>query len=402
MRSNSRARNANRVVACILVGNEVVLRGDLHGRARRAPRPRSRRHPPARQHRGAVARLDRASATRRACRLHRRAHAALLGRRRGGGGRRLRHRQAAAPRGSAFPDKPIVIGEVGWPSDGAHARIGGGIDREPGAVPAAVPQSTRDSSGYVYLRDGGLRPAVEERRPRARSAPYWGVYDADRQQKFEFSAPIVRVPHWQVLAASSVIAAAILLWLFYFHSHTLRNRGRSFLAIVVYATATLLVTWILYDFSQQYLTVSSVLVGAVMLVGMTGSSRCCSPKAHEWAEAHWVTGARPDLRSRPSVADSPAAAGLGARAGIRRAARHADRRRWTRSPALDYPDFEVLVIDNNTAGRVAVAAGRGPLRRPWARDSASSTSTPLDGLQGGRAQLRAARSTDAATPRWSA
>ena len=60
-----------------------------------------------------------------------------------------------------------------------------------------------------------------------------------------------------------------MLWLFYFHSHTLRNRGRSFLAVVVYSTATLLV-WTIYDFSQQYLTVSSVLVGAVLMVGMLG------------------------------------------------------------------------------------------------------------------------------------
>ena len=55
---------------------------------------------------------------------------------------------------------------------------------------------------------------------------YWGVYDADRQQKFEFRAPIVRVPHWHVLAAASVLAAAFMLWLFYFHSHTLRNLTR--------------------------------------------------------------------------------------------------------------------------------------------------------------------------------
>ena len=124
---------------------------------------------------------------------------------------------------------------------------------------------------------------------------YWGVYDADRQQKFEFRAPIVRVPHWHVLAAASVLAAAFMLWLFYFHSHTLRNRGRSFLAVVVYATATLLV-WTLYDFSQQYLTVGSVLVGAVLMVGMLGVIAVLFAEAHEWAEARWVDTHRRLLR----------------------------------------------------------------------------------------------------------
>lgn len=92
---------------------------------------------------------------------------------------------------------------------------------------------------------------------------------ADHEQKFAFTKPIVRIPHWHVLAAASVITAAVLLWLFYFHSRTLRNRGRSFLAMVVYTTATLVV-WILYDFSQQYMTISSMLVGALLLLGMAG------------------------------------------------------------------------------------------------------------------------------------
>ena len=33
---------------------------------------------------------------------------------------------------------------------------------------------------------------------------YWGVYDVNRQPKFAFTAPIVRVPEWHILAAISV------------------------------------------------------------------------------------------------------------------------------------------------------------------------------------------------------
>ncbi len=117
---------------------------------------------------------------------------------------------------------------------------------------------------------------------------YWGVYDADRQQKFAFNKPIVRIPHWHVLAAASVITAAVLLWLFYFHSRTLRKRGRSFLAIVVYATATLVV-WILYDFSQQYMTVTSVRSERCCWSAWRGVIAVLLAEAHEWAEAHWVT-----------------------------------------------------------------------------------------------------------------
>jgi exo-beta-1,3-glucanase (GH17 family) len=39
-----------------------------------------------------------------------------------------------------FPDKQIVIGEVGWPSDGRTQRRGGQLG-ERGAVPAPVPRA---------------------------------------------------------------------------------------------------------------------------------------------------------------------------------------------------------------------------------------------------------------------
>ena len=170
----------------------------------------------------------------------------------------------------AFPGKPIVIGEVGWPSEGRTRES---------AVATTANEALFLRRFLAYAEQQRLEYFVMEAfdqpwkaAAEGKVGAYWGVYDADRQQKFEFRAPIVRVPHWHVLAAASVLAAAFMLWLFYFHSHSLRNRGRSFLAVVVYATATLLV-WTLYDFSQQYLTVGSVLVGAVLMVGMLGRHR---------------------------------------------------------------------------------------------------------------------------------
>ena len=243
----------------------------------------------------------------------------------------------------AFPGKPIVIGEVGWPSDGRTRDSAVASTSNQALFLRRFLNHAREQGYVYYVMEAFDQPWKE--RSEGQVGAYWGVYDADRQQKFEFRAPIVRVPNWQVLAASSVITAAILLWLFYFHSRTLRNRGRSFLAIVVYATATL-VTWILYDFSQQYLTVSSVLVGAVMLVGMTGVIAVLLAEAHEWAEAHWVTSHGrifqptrvPDSRLPkvsvhvPAYAEPPDMLIQTLDALAR----------------LDYPDFEVLVIDNNT------------------------------------------------------
>jgi exo-beta-1,3-glucanase (GH17 family)/cellulose synthase/poly-beta-1,6-N-acetylglucosamine synthase-like glycosyltransferase len=243
----------------------------------------------------------------------------------------------------AFPGKPIVIGEVGWPSEGRTRES---------AVATTANEALFLRRFLAYAEQQRLEYFVMEAfdqpwkaAAEGKVGAYWGVYDADRQPKFEFRAPIVRVPHWHVLAAASVLAAAFMLWLFYFHSHSLRNRGRSFLAVVVYATATLLV-WTLYDLSQQYLTVSSVLVGAILLVGMLGVVAVLFAEAHEWAEARWVDTHRRLFRPL-RVNDS----------ALPRVSIHVPA--YNEPPemlletldalaALDYPDFEVLVIDNNT------------------------------------------------------
>ena len=276
-----------------------------------------------------------------------------------------------------FPGKPIVIGEIGWPSEG-RTRESAVATKSNQALFLRRFLAQAERHGYVYY----VMEAFDQpwkARAEGKVGAYWGVYDADRQQKFSFREPIVRVPNWQVLAAASVITSAVLLWLFYFHSRTLRNRGRSFLAIVVYATATL-VTWILYDFSQQYLTVTSALVGAVLFIGMIGVIVVLLAEAHEWAEAHWVTKHgrlfRPQQvpeNSLPSVSihvpayNEPPDMLIETLDALAR---------------LDYPDFEVLVIDNNTQDEAvwrpveAHCRALGPRFRFFHVD-------PLDGFKAG-------------------
>ena len=77
--------------------------------------------------------------------------------------------------------------------------------------------------------------------------------------------------------------AVLLLIAFYLHSDTLKTRGRFFLALVVYATATATV-YIIYDYSQQYVTLTTVLVGAFLVLGMLGVIAVLLAEAHEWAE----------------------------------------------------------------------------------------------------------------------
>jgi exo-beta-1,3-glucanase (GH17 family)/cellulose synthase/poly-beta-1,6-N-acetylglucosamine synthase-like glycosyltransferase len=244
---------------------------------------------------------------------------------------------------SAYPKKPVIIGEIGWPSEGRNrAGAVASVSNEALFLRRFLARAEKERQRY-YIMEAFDQPW--KARDEGAVGAYWGIYDVNRHPKFAFTEPIVRIPGWHMLAATSVALALLLLGLFYVHSGSLRTRGRTLLALVVYASATGTV-WVIYDYTQQYLTPTSILIGSLLILGMLGVIAVLFAEAHEWAEAHWA-GAHERLLvpSRP--------------------ARPADRKVSVHVPAynepphmlietlnalarLDYPNFEVIVVDNNT------------------------------------------------------
>src|SRR5579872_266308 len=242
-----------------------------------------------------------------------------------------------------FPHKPIVVAEIGWPSRGrTHESAVASESNEALFLRRFLARAHKEQLTYYVMEafDQPWKAYME-----GAVGSYWGVYDVNRRPKFAFTAPIVRIPEWHILAAVSIGVSLLVLGLLYLTSGALRNRGRSFLAIVVYAAATLAV-WVIYDFTQQYMTVSSVISGVLLLLGMLGVLLVLLAEAHEWAEAHWVEYRR--RLGAPAVADGRKCLKVSVHVPA-----------YNEPPAmlietldalarLDYPDFEVLVIDNNT------------------------------------------------------
>src|SRR6185312_11217953 len=134
-----------------------------------------------------------------------------------------------------YPDKPIIIDEVGWPSYGRtrHAAV---------ASPANEAMFLRRFIDLARRREWTYRLMEAFDQPwkeqtEGAVGAYWGVWDVSRQPEFAMRSPIVRIPEWPMLAGLSVLLAATLLTLILGRSHTLRHRGRGFIAVVVY-TAT--------------------------------------------------------------------------------------------------------------------------------------------------------------------
>ncbi|MHB8810759.1 MAG: glycosyltransferase [Desulfobulbaceae bacterium] len=245
---------------------------------------------------------------------------------------------------NTIPDKPVIIGEVGWPSNGRTRRS---------AVAATSNQAIflrrflarAEELGYIYY----VMEAFDQpwkRTSEGSVGAYWGVYDLERNPKFPFTSPIVGIPEWRVLAVISVVIASITFALLLIDSRTLRKRGRSFLATIAFAAATAAV-WIVYNYSQQYLTVSTVLVGFLMLFGIIGVVIVLLTEAHEWAEANWAAFWRRPF-TPVEVTDDTLLPMVSVHVPAYNEPPEMMVDTLDALARLNYPRYEVIVIDNNT------------------------------------------------------
>ena len=242
-----------------------------------------------------------------------------------------------------YPDKPIVIAEVGWPSNGRTIKD---------AVASPANEATflrrflalAAEEDYIYY----IMEAFDQKWKRETEGAvgaYWGVYDVKRKPKFQFTEPIVEIPNWPILAGISVTIALITFALLLIDSRTLGARGRGFLALITYAAATAAV-WIIYDYTHQYLTFTSVAVGILLMLGMIGVIVVLLAEAHEWAEALWTQQRRRPFK--PLEVGDEALPMVSVHVPAYNEPADMMIETLNALAQLDYPRFEVIVIDNNT------------------------------------------------------
>ena len=109
----------------------------------------------------------------------------------------------------AIPGKPIIIGEIGWPSSGRTRSE---------AVPTLVNEArfmrtlaaNADALGVGY----NLIEAIDQpwkRIPEGTVGAYWGILDKNRELKFPLTGPVREHADWQTSAAVSFGAGLIAL-----------------------------------------------------------------------------------------------------------------------------------------------------------------------------------------------
>lgn len=243
-----------------------------------------------------------------------------------------------------FPGRPVVIGEVGWPSGG---------DRFEGARAAPGEQAAFVRGFLDRIRGLGLdyfvMEAVDQPWKRAiegRVGAYWGLLDAQREAKFPLRGPLQadRFDAHKAWLSSALGLALVLASLSVLRRWRWPARlGFALAAQAVVSLSVLLATLPL----KHYLEHLDWLVMALLSPALLLMTATLLAQLFEFAELFFDGNLRRRFGPRPWPAGRPAP-----RVSIHLAC-------CNEPPAmviatleslrrLDWPDFEVLVVDNNT------------------------------------------------------
>ncbi len=120
-----------------------------------------------------------------------------------------------------FPDKPIVIGEVGWPSNGNRRKY---------ALPSLANEAhflrdwfnvaARENIDY-YVMEAIDQPWKETLAGRVEA--YWGVFDASRSPKFSFSGTVISKSNQGQLLKGSKTLVLACFWILFARAKSTRG-----------------------------------------------------------------------------------------------------------------------------------------------------------------------------------
>lgn len=254
-----------------------------------------------------------------------------------------------------YTSKPIMLGEVGWPSAGRQ--LGG-------AVPSNTNQTIfmrkflslahEHQAKYFALEAFDQPWKIQE----GEVGRYWGIYNAYRQPKQSFDKlSVTPVNAWLPMLFATLLAAAALSIVLLRDSRALRKRGKTFLVLVAFGISGFLV-WHLHDYFSHYLVGPELLLALFLLACVCIVAAALAIEAHEWAETLWkkkrVTA---DSALQPVETTTVSASGIVPINAKPKVSIHVPIH--NEPPALviktlqalqrlEYPNFEVLIIDNNT------------------------------------------------------
>src|SRR5438309_11726443 len=245
-----------------------------------------------------------------------------------------------------FPGKRIVIAEFGWPSAGYNLR-----NAEPGTFEQASVLRNFVTRAEAIGMEYNIVEAIDQpwKFFEGGVGPYWGILNASREPKFAWTGPVENPDYWKLMTIALLVGILLSLPILRLEQPTAKQ------ALLLSATANGVGAWAATVFaywnghyfvfgSAFALTLGLILLAPLVLIAMARIEEIA-------AVAFGRNPRRLLVKGQPEV---PAAAGTEAfpKVSIHVPAYFEPpemlKQTLDAGSRLDYPNFECVVIINNT------------------------------------------------------
>jgi len=244
----------------------------------------------------------------------------------------------------AYPNKPIIITEVGWPSDGQpfkHATAS--IANQAKFLREFLNRADQEKITYYVVEafDQPWKKSIE-----GSAGAYWGIFNADRQPKYPMDGDVIALPGWQHWATGAAIFSFVLMILFLFTRKSLKLPGLLFFGLVA-NLAVSVIFWSASIGAQQYQTPITAVFWGILILMQVMAAAILLIESLEIAEVIWHhKTARTFQPLTPSESFKYPKVSL--HLPIHNEPPMMVRKTLEALAKVDYPNLEVLVMDNNT------------------------------------------------------
>jgi exo-beta-1,3-glucanase (GH17 family)/cellulose synthase/poly-beta-1,6-N-acetylglucosamine synthase-like glycosyltransferase len=244
----------------------------------------------------------------------------------------------------AYPNKPIVLTEVGWPSDGQpfkHATASRANQAK--FLREFLNRADQEKITYYIVEafDQPWKKSIE-----GSAGAYWGIFDADRQPKYPMDGDVITLPNWENWALGAAIFSIVLMALFLFTRSSLKLPGVLFFGVIANLAAST-IFWSASVGAQQYQTNITMVFWGLMILMQILAAVILLIESLEIAEVIWH---RKTARTFQPLTPSPTFKypKVSLHLPIHNEPPMMVRKTLEALAKVDYPNLEVLVMDNNT------------------------------------------------------
>ncbi|HEY4140574.1 MAG TPA: glycosyltransferase, partial [Pseudolabrys sp.] len=240
-----------------------------------------------------------------------------------------------------YPGKRIVIAEFGWPSAGYNFK-----NANPGRIEQAVVLRDFVSRAEAYGIDYNIVEAIDQpwKFNEGGVGPYWGMLDASRHAKFEWTGTLTDPDHWRLAGVALLLSILLSLPILSASTVTVRQ------AVILSAAANGVGAWFAAVFAywngHYFLwgTAFALGLGTVLLIPLIVIALA---RVEEIAQIAFGRTPRRLINSPSLVPEGPTPK-VSIHVPAYREPPEMLKQTLDALAALEYPNFEVVLVINNT------------------------------------------------------